>query len=312
MSNLSEQTSGKLQVKNDGFIGILSRFFMRGNETGKDIEITQHGISINEKPIDVPIEPKKETTTRETIDLEACERVIELYKDMRDDVLYRTPSDKEDCNDWLNNREQDFVKLVGMGIKPSMENFLSHKNDTGDYLPPQGVKLHISFSNYKDYISSLEKIIPIFDKLNVCYKIVNPMAYGTFAFRGDSSTQTGKFITIYPQVNRPGYNGRSVMEAIEQMGFMSANCRQIPYETQFSGSVFLRYGGILGGDLISPSGSSYYDDRHEEPYWIRQSDINDFLYPREDGVSFYSNHFEDMDRNNQPDEFYRLNGIQRP
>ena len=150
--------------------------------------------------------------------------------------------------------------------------FISRMSKQAQYLPKQGLKLHISFKDIEEYRNWYEFVVVALVRHNLIFKIVNPDSFMLRAFC-DHPTQAGKFITIYSS-QHGDWKGFEK----DLYPFLHADgAIEVASEKHFYGRVYGRYGSFVGECVQSPTGEEIVDDRNvEKPFFIKNLRLEDF------------------------------------
>lgn len=162
----------------------------------------------------------------------------------------------------LDKIEEDFLK-VRDEIFPRFHRNGGEYKDNGYWwqfidmvdvdLPQQGWKFHVS-AKPENMAQVARDVLPELKKLNIPHKVVGDFQRYAQSV-GTSSSQQGKFITVYPRNTEEAQQyGRILKEIMQRRGYQSDDFLNIPNEHEFAPGVFGRYGRLVGGNLVRPDG----------------------------------------------------------
>lgn len=181
---------------------------------------------------------------------------------------YQLPKNLEKIKeDFLRAREEIFPKFQFRGEKASgeyMDNgyWWQYAGGADVDFPQQGWKFHIS-AKPENMAQVARDILPELKRLKITHKVVGN--FEDYVKRaGTTSSQQGKFITVYPTTTEEAQQyGRILKEIMEKRGYKSDDFLNIPNEQEFAPGVFGRYGRLVGGNLKRADGSVIYGtDNH--------------------------------------------------
>ena len=160
---------------------------------------------------------------------------------------------QEKLDMYKNLRDEFNLHPVGM-----IETFMQSQK-RGE-LPDQGVKLHVTADDSKDYLNLLDRMVPLLEKYDMTYKVVNPMKSEAW-LQKDIGIQSGKMITIYPTDNT---NINFFSDPDVKMILSEETKMNIANEKSLGGRLFGRFGGVTETTIRDPiTGKEYEDDRFQ-------------------------------------------------
>ncbi|MBM9448525.1 hypothetical protein BUY18_11165 [Staphylococcus cohnii] len=186
-------------------------------------------------------------------------------------------------NDYLINNHLFFSNLqkeiqndISLDVIPNnYKVFVDDKSywkfyDSGDYIPDQGWKIHIS-TNINEYISTLKNVAEVLFKYNISFKHLKSSAliYKTNS-KNASRASSGKFITLYPK------SDENFLFLLEELSKKLKYSKKGPYilsdKRWKNTNVYYRYGGFKqiynkSGELCikDDNGNWVIDER--KPYY---------------------------------------------
>lgn len=181
---------------------------------------------------------------------------------------YRPPANLDQIEqDFIRVRDEVFPKFEFRNGQPSGEYinngyWWQHMGTNADELPLQGWKFHVS-AKPENMAQIAKDVLPELRRLNIPHKVVGDFQrYAQSA--GTTSSQQGKFITVYPRNPEEAQQyGKILKEIIQRRGYKSDDFLNIPNEHEFAPGIFGRYGRHVGGNLKRADGSEIFGtDNH--------------------------------------------------
>ena len=158
-----------------------------------------------------------------------------------------------------------------------LHNSFSYNFEIGGLpkLPTQGITLHVTADDSKDYLNLLDRLVPLLDRYNMAYDVVNPMMCETW-LQKDIGTNSGKMITIYPtdNTNIDFFSNPDVKKILSEETKMN-----IENEKSLGGRLFGRFGGVTSGTIQDPITGEVYKDYGTQkfPVFVEDISLNDFI-----------------------------------